>query len=156
MEAQNGERIKVTLLWIQILDKLEPFFKEKGEFRFTARVSSRDRGGILRETRFPEEGHYEISDHPAWNKVKLNLVIFEGEIEEHLVVELLGEELDMLSANDHLDTYRREFSGPPSTWVGWYGPGDEAGGEPAHGKPGASSDPENLSNWRVCYEIERA
>lgn len=142
--AENGNRIRVTLLWVQVLDKLEPFFKEKGEFRFKAKLSSDNRGGITKEINFPEEGFYEVSDHPAWNKVVLNKVLFEGEVDDHLVVELMGEELDTMSANDLLDHYKRVFTGSPDQWVGWYGPGDERSG-----------DPENLSNWRVCYEIEK-
>jgi len=142
-----GKRLKVLLRWIQILDKLEPFYKEKGEFRFTARVSSDN--GALQETRFPEEGHYEISDHPAWNKLTMNLEIFEGEVGGNLLIELSGEEIDLLSTNDRLDAYRREFTGEPASWVGWYGPGDEAGPEATT----PSEDPENLTNWRVCYEI---
>lgn len=150
MADQTGGNIRVVLRWIQILDKMEPAWKEKGEFRFTTRVSSENRGGVQRELRFPESGHYDISDHPAWNKVVLNRTIFEGSIDDHLVVELMGEELDMLSANDQLDTYRREFRGNPSSWVGWYGPGEDDSAEinPA--------DPENMSNWRVCYIIESA
>ena len=31
-------RIRVTLKWIKILDKLEPFFKETGEFQFRSKV----------------------------------------------------------------------------------------------------------------------
>lgn len=139
-----AERVRVTLRWIQILDNMEPFYKEKGEFRFTARVNAD--GARTQETRFPTEGHYEISDHPAWNKLNLDRVIFEGEVDDALTVELLGEELDTLSANDQLDAYKRVFNGPPDSWVGIYGPGDE----------GRSTDPENMSNWRVNYSIERA
>ncbi|MEN8375901.1 MAG: hypothetical protein ABFS34_10675 [Gemmatimonadota bacterium] len=142
-----GKRLKVMLRWIQILDKLEPFYKEKGEFRFTARVSSDN--GVVQETRFPEEGHYEISDHPAWNKLTMNLEIFDGEVGDNLVVELNGEEIDLLSANDQLAAYRREFAGEAGSWLGWYGPGDEAAEPPE----AVSADPENLTNWRVCYEI---
>jgi hypothetical protein len=148
--AEQTSRIRVVLRWIQILDTLEPAWKEKGEFRFTSRVSSENAGGVVKEMRFPEQGHYEISDHPAWNKVVMNRNIFEGEVSDHLVVELLGEELDTLSANDHLDTYRREFRGEPSAWFGWYGPGDDTTQEVN------SADPENMSNWRVCYVIEQA
>lgn len=150
MADQTGSRIKVVLRWIQILDKLEPAWKEKGEFRFTSRVSTQNRGGTVREMRFPEEGHYDISDHPAWNKVVLNRTIFEGEVDDSLVVELLGEELDSVSSNDQLDTYRREFRGDPKNWAGRYGPGDDA-------TPTADvnpADPENMSNWRVCFVIE--
>jgi hypothetical protein len=149
MAEQTG-RIRVVLRWIQILDTMEPAWKEKGEFRFTSRVSTDNAGGKVREMRFPEQGHYDISDHPAWNKVVMNRVLFEDEVTDHLVVELRGEELDTFSKNDHLDTYRREFTGDPASWVGWYGPGDDTAVEinPA--------DPENMSNWRVCYVIENA
>ena len=34
----QSDRVKVTLKWIQILDKLEPFYKERGEFRFDQRA----------------------------------------------------------------------------------------------------------------------
>lgn len=147
MAEQTGQRLKVTLRWIQILDNLEPFYKERGEFRFRSKVSSDNRGGLAHETQFPEKGHYLISDHPSWNKLNLDKVVFEGEVDDHLVVEFMGEEIDTLSANDQLDAYRREFRGPPSEWVGEYRPMDEAEG---------SDDPEQLSNWRICYRIERA
>ena len=150
MPEETGGRIKVVLRWIQILDIMEPAWKDKGEFRFSTRVSTENRGGAVKEMRFPESGHYDISDHPAWNKVVLNRTIFEGDVDDHLVVELMGEELDTFTPNDQLDSYRREFRGPPSSWTGWYGPGDDTGAEfnPA--------DPENMSNWRVCYIIEAA
>jgi hypothetical protein len=149
MPEQTG-RIRVVLRWIQILDKMEPAWKEKGEFRFTARITSENEGGIVREMRFPEQGHYDISDHPAWNKVVLNRVLFEGAVQDHLVVDLRGEELDTLTANDQLDHYRREFRGDPTSWIGWYGPGDDTAQEVN------TADPENMSNWRVCYVIEAA
>ncbi len=137
-------RIRVTLKWIKILDKLEPFFKETGEFQFRSKVSSGNDGGLSAETRFPEEGHYSLSDKPGWNFVTLNEVLFEGDIEDHLVVELFGEEIDTLSANDELDRYRREFSGPIDEWVGLYEPADEG-----------STDLEAMSNWRISYIIEK-
>ncbi len=141
----EGKRIRVTLRWLQILDNLEPAYDEVGEFRFSSRVSSRN-GDVVTEVKFPEEGHYSIRDHPAWNKLsKLDKVLFEGEVTDHLVVELFGEELDMMSANDHLEPYRREFEGPVDEWVGQYFPGDEGGKD---------TDPENLSNWRIGYDIE--
>ena len=144
---ERSGRVKITLKWIQILDKLEPFYKERGEFRFKARVSTPD-GRVLSETTLPKEGHLEISDRPGWNRVTLDEVVFEGQPgAEGLVVEFTGEELDTLSANDRLDHYRREFTGPASSWVGWYGPGDETQVRP--------EDPENMSKWRVCYTIEQ-
>ena len=140
MTGEAGQRIQVVLRWIQILDKLEPFFKETGEFVFRSKVES---GGKVDEFRFPEEGYYAISDKPGWNRLeKLNKVLFDGVPGDELVVELTGEELDQFSANDQLDHYRREFTGAPDQWAGHYEPVDEG-----------STDPENMSNWRVCYDI---
>jgi hypothetical protein len=62
-----------------------------------------------------------------------------------MVVELMGEELDQFSANDPLDHYRREFTGSPSEWIGHYEPVDEG-----------STDPENMSTWRICFDIKTA
>ena len=140
MTGEAGQRIQVVLRWIQILDKMEPFFKETGEFVFRSKVQS---GGNIDETRFPEEGYYAISDKPGWNRLeKLNKVLFDGVPGNELVVELMGEELDQFSANDQLDHYRREFTGDLGQWIGHYEPVDEG-----------STDPENMSKWRVCYDI---
>ena len=140
MTGEAGQRIKVVLRWIQILDKLEPFFKETGEFVFRSKVQS---GGRMDELRFPEEGYYAISDKPGWNRLeKMNKVLFDGVPGSEMVVELTGEELDQLTANDQLDHYRREFSGNVEDWLGHYEPVDEG-----------STDPENMPLWRVCYDI---
>jgi len=137
------KKVRVILRWIQIKDNLEPFFKDTGEFFFTTKVTVGDQ---VMETRLPETGHWDISDHPRFNKVdKLDKVLFEGAPADRMVVELFGEEIDQLSANDHLDPYRKEFVGPAETWVGRQAPGDEG-----------SADPENMSNWRICYDIELA
>ena len=141
MAENGGTRVRVILRWIQIKDKLEPFFKEHGEFFFTTKVTT---AGRTVETRLPEQGHWEITDHPRFNKVdKIDKVLFDGEPGERMVVELFGEEIDQLSSNDHLDPYKKEFSGPPESWVGRQAPGDEG-----------STDAENMSNWRICYDIE--
>ena len=143
MGQDSGKRIRVTLRWIQIKDNLEPFYKEYGEFFFRTRVTS---GGASAEHRLPEKGHWEISDHPRFNKVdKIDKILFEGEAGDSMVVELLGEEIDQFTPNDHLDPYRREYTGDVEGWVGVIVPSDEG-----------SDDPENMSNWRVCYEIELA
>ena len=140
MTGEAGQRIQVVLRWIQILDKMEPFYKETGEFVFRSKVTS---GEQVDEFRFPEEGHYAISDKPGWNRLeKLNRVLFDGVPASELVVELMGEELDQFSANDQLDHYRREFAGDTTQWVGHYEPVDEG-----------SADPENMSNWRICFDI---
>ena len=142
-----AERIKVTLRWIQILDKLEPFYKERGEFRFLARVTADASAAV--ETHFPSEGYYEISDHPAWNKVNFERVIFEGPVEKQVKIELMGEELDFIGSIDRLDHYERYFVGEPASWVGAYGPGD-------HDVNFHPEDPENMSNWRLAYRIDTA
>lgn len=141
MGVNSGKRIRVILRWIQIKDKLEPFFKEHGEFFFRTKVTT---AGKSVEHRLPEEGHWEISDHPRFSKVdKIDKILFEGEPGDTLTVELFGEEIDQLSANDHLDPYRKEFVGDAAGWVGLHAPGDEG-----------SDDPENMGNWRVAYQIE--
>ncbi len=143
MSEQGAQPIKVVLRWIQITDKMEPFFKETGEFVFRSRVTTGDQ---VVERRFPEEGYYAISDKPGWNRLeKMDRVLFEGVPGETMTVELMGVELDTLSADDHLDHYRREFTGPVESWLGHYEPADEG-----------ADDPENLTNWRVCYDILRA
>jgi len=131
--------IRVVLKSITIKDNLE-FRREKlGEFVFTARVGAGDATATV--TRLPKEGSWFISSEPGKNRVKMNEVIFEGEPGDRLVVELSGEEKDRLTGSDSLELYRREFSGSAASWVGVHAPGDE------------SEDPENLSNWRVGYEI---
>jgi hypothetical protein len=143
MMSGNGKRIRVVLRWIQIKDNKEAAWDDEGEFRFRAKVTT---AGESHEVRFPEEGYWAISDHPRRNKVdKIDKVLFEGEPGESMVVELFGEELDSLTANDILEDYRREFSGPVESWIGTHQPIDEGTG-----------DPENLSDWRVCYDIELA
>ena len=153
MTEKSGKSIKVVLQWLQILDNLEPAFKEKGEFRFRSKVWGERENGtkILQQTQFPEKGYWSISDHPAWNKKdKLDRVVFEGEVDEHLVVEFFGEELDTFSANDQLDHYQREFRGPVEGWLGRYGPGEDLPEDVP------TDDPESMTNWRICYIIERA
>lgn len=138
-----GERIRVILRQVQILDNLEPFFDSEGEFRFHIRVSSRNRG-LVEETTLPKEGYYPISDHPAWNRKQLDQVVFEGEVDDHLEIEIKGEELDV-GSSDWLTPYRRVFEGPPSSWIGKYRPGDEG-----------SQDPERMKDWGVFLDIEKA
>lgn len=137
----ESTRIRVTLRWVQILDNKEPFYKERGEFFFRATVRG---NGAPQETRIPEDGTFEISDHPAWNKVNLDRVIFDGPVADRLEIQLHGEEVDTTSTNDALELYKRTFAGDPSAWLGEHSPHDE------------DEDPENLKDWRVCYRIERA
>lgn len=143
MSETGGNRVRVVLRWIQIKDSKEAAWDDEGEFRFRAKVTT---AGRSHELKFPEEGFWSISDHPRRNKVdKIDKVLYEGDVGDSLVVELFGEELDQLTANDVLETYRREFTGPVNSWLGRHQPTDEGSG-----------DPENMSDWRVCYDIEQA
>lgn len=138
--TDTAPRIRVTLVWVQILDDLEPAWEEEGEFRFEARVEC---DGDVQETRMPDSGTFAIMDHPAWNRRRINQVIYEGEAGERMVVELRGYEEDILTADDELEAYSREFTGDSAAWPGRYCPGDEG-----------ADDPENMSNWRICYTVE--
>lgn len=152
MPAQNGERIRVRLQWIQILDTKEPrLFKKTGDFRFRAKVSSGDAEQV---TQLPERGTWKITDNTAWNKRELDKVLFEGEVGDELVIELFGEEVDRLSKDDPLELYRRKLTGPVDQWLGWYGPGEDIPEDAS--APKAAEDPEMMKSWRVCYIIERA
>jgi len=146
MSEEYAGPIRVILRTIQVTNTMEPVWDDEGEFRFTVRVSSRDRGGLLVETRLPAgDGAYSVSDHPARNRLYLNQVIFEGEVDEQLEVEIIGDEIDLLSADDRLGRYHREWTGSPATWIGQYSPGDEG-----------ADDPERMENWNVILEIEKA
>lgn len=137
----DGTRVRITLNWIKLLDSLD--MGDEGQFRFTAKVASSNGGGFSEDIRFPEEGYYPLSSKPGWNFIKLDRVLWEGTIVDDMKFELVGEELDRFSENDFLDTYSRQFAGPPSGWAGKYHPMDEG-----------SDDPENMSNWRVAYTID--
>lgn len=145
-EEPTATGIRITLDWIEILDSMD--LDTYGEFQFVFRVIT-DRRGLLAETRYPEAGTASISEHPAMNRaMHLDLRVFEGLLEEDevLILEATGEDVDRLSRNDRIESYRREFRGSPSDWVGKHGPWDEGGEE--------ERDPENLKQWRLGYRIE--
>ena len=143
MSENGGNRVRVILRWIQIKDNKEAAWDDEGEFRFRSKVTT---GGESYELTFPEQGFWSISDHPRRNKVdKIDKILFEGVAGDTLVVEMFGEELDQLTANDQLEGYRREYTGPVSSWVGRHQPTDEGVGYP-----------ENMSDWRICYDVEMA
>ena len=138
----DSGQIRVILRWIQIKDNKEAMWDDEGEFRFRSRIAT---NGESHELTFPEQGYWSISDHPRRNKVdKIDKVLYEGGCGDNLVVELFGEELDDFTANDSLENYRREYSGDASTWIGRHQPTDEG-----------TEDPENMVDWRVCYDIEK-
>lgn len=134
----DNSQIRIILRSIQITDAHD--LDGEGEFRFSSKVTT---AGSSHELQFPDE-FWRISDHPLRNSVeKIDKVLYEGPVGDKLVVEMSGEELDWGKSNDHLETYRREYSGPPSDWVGRHQPIDEGG-----------DDPENLADWRITYDIE--
>jgi hypothetical protein len=137
-------RIRITLRYIEVLDRKD--FDEYGEFVFRFKTSVPERE-VERAVRIPESGHYSVSDHPSMNKLKLDKVIFEGEVwdGDTMVLEANGEELDLLTPNDHLAPYRREFTGPVSSWLGRHSPWDEGSDD--------VKDPEQLDDWRFMFEI---
>ena len=145
MAEKTSERIRVIFRGLQILDALDA--DGEGEFKFTCRVSgTNSTGEFLQETKLPrKKKFYRISDNMAWNRLTLDELLYEGEVVDNLKIEILGEEIDLFKPNDHLDPYRREFTGSPSSWIGSYLPGDEG-----------SSDPERMSNWWVFVDIQQA
>jgi hypothetical protein len=140
-----AKTIRVTLRYIEILDSKD--LDGQGEFVFEFKGSVPERGEE-QTLRIPKSGHLSISDHPSMRKVTLNKVFFEGEVEdgETLVLEATGEEIDRMSANDMLQSYRREFTGEVASWIKEYSPWDEGTGD--------ASDPEQLGDWRIAYGIE--
>lgn len=140
-----AKKIRVTLQYIEILDRKD--FDQEGEFVFEFKASVPEQG-LEQSTRIPEQGHWSISDHPAMNKVTVNRVIFEGEVEDGdtLALEGHGTELDQISAHDLLTPYRREITGPVSDWLGRYSPWDEGSEH--------QTDPEQLGDWRLSFVVE--
>lgn len=134
--------IRVTLKSIQIMNNMELGRDKQGEFVFTTRIAGDDGEGT--ETRLPKEGAWFISQKPGRNRVTMDEVIFEGDVEGKLVVEISGQEQDKVTGHDTLGDYRREFSGDPSSWIGRHGPGDEG-----------DEDPESMENWLLTYHIDR-
>jgi len=142
-----AKKIRVTLRYIEILDSKD--LDGEGEFVFEFKGSIPERGEE-QALRIPDSGHLSISDHPSMRKVTLNKVFFEGEVEdgETLVLEATGEEFDRFSANDHLQAYRREFTGDVAGWLGEHSPWDEGSAD--------VKDPEQLGDWRLAFAIEEA
>lgn len=139
-----GEKVRVVLEKIQILEDRDPWIKGPGEIRFKARVRTESNGGIEQSVRLPEAGVFKISDKPGRNVLELNKVLFTGYATDDLRIEVVAVELDTFDPDDTIGKYTRIFSGDPATWLNHYGPGDEA------------IDPEDAGAWRLWYHIERA
>jgi hypothetical protein len=144
--ALESPHIRFILDWLEITDSMD--IDSVGEFRFLFRVRS-DLRGVLRDTLLPEEGTVSISERAGHNHLgPLNLVLYDGPVErgESVVLEVTGEEVDLLSPNDEVEFYERSFTGDPLGWVGTYTPWDGEGG---------GRDPEQLAQWLLSYRVER-
>jgi hypothetical protein len=142
--VQNGRKVRVVLEKIQITDDREPFFKGRGEFRFSARVWTPDNGGILKDTALPGAGHFSLSDLPPNNEVALDAVLFEDWVEEKLAIQIGGVELDTFDPDDRLAPFKEVFRGDPASWFGRYAPTGEA------------VDQQNMNGWKLWFRIEPA
>ena len=140
----DGAKIRVVLEKIQILEDRDPLFKGRGEIRFVARVYTANNGGLLQQTRLPDQGIYKISDRPGHNVIEVNQVLFEGYAEDDLRIEIVGTEEDTFDPDDTVGKYTRLFCGSAETWFGEYGPNGEV------------VDPEDMVSWRIWYRIERS
>lgn len=141
-QNQKGQKIKVILEKIQIVNDREPFFKGKGEFRFSAKVATSDNGGLSKEFTIPNHGHYSISDNSGENEIELNIIILDNFVENNLFIQIGGIELDTFDPDDRLNSYKRDFSGKPENWIGNYFPKN---GEPSM---------EDLGDWKIFYRVE--
>lgn len=142
--VQCGKKVRVVLEKIQVDDDREPFFKGKGEFRFSSKVWTPDNGGILAEKVLPKKGHFKLSDQPGSNEMVINAVLFEDWVEARLAVQVGGVELDTFDPDDRLFPFKQVFSGDPADWYGKYEPTDTA------------VDPQDMDGWKLWLRIEPA
>jgi photosystem II stability/assembly factor-like uncharacterized protein len=139
-------RIRVVLEKVRILEDREPWFKGRGDFRFTTCVGFNREGARRHLARVPQKGVLKIGDQPGRNERQLDACVFDGFVAESDTMDftIVAGEKDWLDPADPLTRYHRQFDGPPESWVGRYAPDDEA----------ASSDRERQPDWMVWYRIE--
>ena len=75
--------------------------------------------------------------------IAINRVVFEGFAEQDLAVRINAMERDLFDPDDNLGSYTRLFACGAESWLGSFGPVDEA------------IDPEDVGNWQLWYRIER-
>lgn len=141
-------KLRVLLQRIRIMNDRDPKMEslrfaeaERGlrpaDNRLTldVRVEAPD-DGLAERTRLPREGHYRPY---SLYSLRVDEVVFEGDVSGPLVITIhvLAPGADPEEA---VDTYRRELTGDPSTWLGAYGPREASG-------------PEHLGFWQVYYRI---
>jgi hypothetical protein len=137
-------RIRVVFEKVKILDDHDPWLKKAGEFSFSTVVSFNHDACRRHYRRVPQKGTLKISDRRSRNERRLDICIFDGFVAEsdRMHISMLPVEDDWLDPDDPLARFQRSFDGPPETWVGSYGPGDE------------TADPEALADWQVWYRVE--
>jgi hypothetical protein len=134
----KGERIRVILERVNILDAFGPLVHGSGQLQLTARVTSSTGGGIGETTQLPSTGSYSVADVPTGYFISIEKEIFRGSPDDDLTVEIYG-----TGEKKHECYYRRSFKGNPDDWLGGYKPRDE------------SPDPEDVGDWQVWYRIEK-
>lgn len=98
--------------------------------------------GLAEQTRLPRGRHYRPYSLYSIRlySIRIDEGVFEGDVSGRLVIRIhvLAPGADVEEA---VDTYRRELTGDPSSWIGSYGPHEALG-------------PEHLGFWQVYYPIE--
>lgn len=94
--------------------------------------------GLAEQTRLPRGRHYR--PYSLYSIRIDEVVVFEGDVSGRLLITIhvLAPGADVEEA---VDTYRRELTGDPSSWIGSYGPHE-------------ALSPEHLGFWQVYYRIE--
>ncbi|HEX6077752.1 MAG TPA: hypothetical protein VFZ32_21145 [Micromonosporaceae bacterium] len=136
-----GERVRIVLEEITILDDRDPWLKGAGEIDLDVLVYSADNGGQQRHLRLPEHGHLPAS---SGGTLPLEIEIFDGIVHDHLALRIGVMERDTLDPDDNLGVYTRIFRCGPAGWLGAYRPGQEL-----------PIDPQTLGYWQLAYRIER-
>jgi subtilisin family serine protease/Mg-chelatase subunit ChlD len=137
-------KVKVHLDKVKILDDHDIFWWNKGEIYFKSTTTPGDDPKRANVLRLPKQGIYKISDRQGKNIRQINECIFDGEVysNEDLNIKIEGREKDWIIPDDYFETYRRKFTGNPSSWAGVHKPFDEP------------RDKEALKDWQVWYKIE--
>lgn len=137
----RGERVRVVLESITVLDDRDPWPKGAGEFDLAISVASNNNGGQLQEVRFPDAGRLSLR---SGETAALEQEVFVGIVHDHLGLQVTLMERDTFDPDDLLGVYTRVFQCDPQGWLGHYAPGE------------MPLDPQSLGYWQLRYRIERA
>lgn len=140
----TGQRVKVIVEKIRIMNDKDPCIKGKGELTFTSVVEPDNDHSRKQVTRLPASGVYHVSDKPGKNEITPGVTIFKGVVKNRsLSITISGKEIDFFDPDDKLKRYHRVFSGDPATWYGEYFPTDEY------------LDREDVGDWAIWYRVTR-